>query len=181
MKEGYLPLSVVPFIAPSNHTSSLDLSQKSTTCRLHGDFKASRKITPLAAAPFNFFLELRNTLTDFPVGGGGGLQHNYKGLVLDSCNIPAGMKYNLIAVRTIPQKQHFQYLDLGSAHSLGQVKKTVFLASSQAIWSMIFLLSDKSVKLCTGILTTSCTNLSPSLKGGPSVSVVFLESDSLTK
>lgn len=123
MKEGYLPLSVVPFITPSNHTSSLDLSQKSTTCRLHGDFKASRKITPLAAAPFNFFLELRNTVTDLPVGGGGGLQHNYKGLVLDSCNIPAGMKYNLTAVRTIPQKQHFQYLDLGSAHSLGQVKK----------------------------------------------------------
>lgn len=73
MKEGYLPLSVVPFITPSNHTSSLDLSQKSTTYRLHGDFKASRKITPLAAAPFHFFLELRNTLTDFPVGGGVGV------------------------------------------------------------------------------------------------------------
>lgn len=69
MREGYLPLSVVPFIAPSNHTNSLDLPQKSTTCRLHGNFKASRKITPLAAAPFHFFFGLGNILTDFPVGG----------------------------------------------------------------------------------------------------------------
>lgn len=69
MREGYLPPSVVPFIAPSNHTNSLDLSQKSTTCKLWGNFKASRKITPLAVPPFHFFLGLRNILTDLPVAG----------------------------------------------------------------------------------------------------------------
>lgn len=129
LRKGYHPLSVLPFIAPSNHTNSPDLSHKSTTCRLCGDFKASRKITPLLAVPFHSFLVLRNILTDTPVRGEGngegkGLQHNCKGLVLDSWNIPAGMKYSLIAVRVIPQQQYFQYLHLGSVHHLGQVKTT---------------------------------------------------------
>jgi len=67
IKEGDVPVPVLPFIAPSNHVHlCFSLSQKSTTRRSHEDFEA-QKMHPTYCS-FNSVWYLRNVLTDFSFG-----------------------------------------------------------------------------------------------------------------
>lgn len=138
-----------------------EISQKSTTCRLHGDFEAQNMHTSYGC-PFNFFLGLKEYSSAFPFQGG-------VNMIKRTC-----FTQSQHPCRTRVQYDHCLRHSSTAAFQISSLWFSTLFRTSQDLFSLqppqqsglwYFLLPNvESVKLCTGILTTSWTNLPLSLK-----------------